>query len=128
MVIALGFIALYVLVVGALALAGRHSQARALAGFIPDCVVLLRRLLAEDRVPRGRKAVLVGLIAYLASPIDIVPDFIPIAGQLDDGIVVGLALRWTLRGDPSLIAEHWPGPPESLAVVLRASGARSPQP
>ena len=122
-----GFVLLYALLVAALALAGRRSQARALAGFIPDCVVLLRRLLADGRVPRRRKAVLVALIGYLVLPIDLVPDFIPVAGQLDDAIVAGLALRWVLRGDPGLIAEHWPGPPESLAVVLRAAGAGSGQ-
>jgi Protein of unknown function (DUF1232) len=54
---------------------GRRTDARALAGFIPDCLVLMRRLLADPRVPRRRKLLLVGLVGYLALPFDLVPDF-----------------------------------------------------
>jgi hypothetical protein len=61
--------------------AGRRQDARALAGFIPDCLVVFRRLLADERVPRRRKLLLIGLIAYLAMPFDLVPDFIPVASQ-----------------------------------------------
>ncbi|HEX8646604.1 MAG TPA: DUF1232 domain-containing protein [Thermoleophilaceae bacterium] len=110
----------YAALVAALALGGRRSDARALAGFIPDCLVLLRRLLGDGRVPRRRRAVIVALIAYLAMPIDLVPDFIPVAGQLDDAIVAAFALRYVLRaGGPALLREHWPGPERSLNVVLR---------
>jgi uncharacterized membrane protein YkvA (DUF1232 family) len=116
-------LAAYALLVLALVAAGRGAQARALARFIPDCLVLLRRLLGDPRVPRRHKLVLVLLVAYLASPIDLVPDVIPVAGQLDDAIVVGLALRAVLRAaGPALLEEHWPGPPDSLAFVLRAAG------
>jgi uncharacterized membrane protein YkvA (DUF1232 family) len=111
---------IYIAFVLALVVMGRRSEARALAGFIPDCIVLFRRLLADDRVSRGRKAAIVLLIAYLAMPIDLVPDFIPVAGQLDDAIIVALVLRTVLRGGgPALLQEHWPGPPSSLAVVQR---------
>ena len=102
---------------------GRRSDARALAGFIPDCLVLLRRLVSDPRIPRRRKVVLVLLIAYLATPVDLVPDFIPVAGQLDDALAVALVLRLVLRAaGPELIAEHWPGPPESLRAMLRLAG------
>jgi uncharacterized membrane protein YkvA (DUF1232 family) len=112
--------AVYIVFVAALLVAGRRTEARALAGFIPDCLVLLKRLLADPRVPRRRKLVLVLLVGYLAMPIDLVPDFIPVVGQLDDAIVVGLALRAVLRGaGPGLLREHWPGPEASLKVVLR---------
>jgi uncharacterized membrane protein YkvA (DUF1232 family) len=112
--------AVYIVFVAALLVAGRRTEARALAGFIPDCLVLLKRLLADPRVPRRRKLVLVLLVGYLAMPIDLVPDFIPVVGQLDDAIVVGLALRAVLRGaGPGLLREHWPGPEASLQVVLR---------
>jgi uncharacterized membrane protein YkvA (DUF1232 family) len=112
----------YLAFVAILLVAGRRSAARALAGFIPDCLVVLRRLLADDRVPRRRKAILVALVAYLAMPIDLVPDFIPVAGQLDDAIVAAIALRYALRsGGPELLREHWPGPESSLNVVLRAA-------
>ena len=110
---------LYLGFVGALVAAGRRDSARAVAGFVPDCIVLFRRLLADGRVPRSRKLVLWGLIAYLALPIDVVPDFIPVAGQLDDVVVVVLALRLVLRGGRDLVAELWPGPPASLELILR---------
>jgi uncharacterized membrane protein YkvA (DUF1232 family) len=103
-----------------LVVAGRRENARALAGFIPDCIVLFRRLLGDRRVPRSRKLLIGGLIAYLAMPIDLVPDFIPVAGQLDDAIVVALVLRSLVRsGGRELVREHWPGPPSSLAILLR---------
>ena len=116
-------LALYAGVVIALIGLGRRGDARALAGFVPDCAVLLRRLLADPRVPRQRKAVLVALLGYLAMPIDLVPDFIPVAGQLDDAIIAALALRFVLRGaGPGLVAELWPGPAASGGLVLRAIG------
>ena len=117
---------LYAAFVLALVIAGRREDARAFAGFIPDCIVLFRRLLRDERVPRGRKLLLVALIGYLALPIDLVPDFIPIAGQLDDAIVVALVLRAVLRsGGPELLREHWPGPESSRNAIGRlAYGSR----
>ncbi len=115
----------WVLGVLALVALGRHAEARALAGFIPDCVVLLRRLLGDPRVSRARKLILVALVAYLLMPFDLVPDFVPVAGQLDDVIVAALALRLALRaGGPELLREHWPGPSRSLAVVIRVAYGR----
>lgn len=105
-----------------LAAAGRRGDARALATFIPDCVVLVTRLARDPRVPRRRKLLLLALAAYLASPLDLVPDLVPVAGQLDDVIVVGLVLRHLVRaGGEPLIRELWPGPEQSLALVLRAA-------
>jgi uncharacterized membrane protein YkvA (DUF1232 family) len=110
----------YATVVLVLVALGRGADARALARFVPDCVVLFKRLLGDPRVEWWRKALLVLVIAYLVSPIDLVPDFIPIAGQLDDAILVVIALRVLLRGSgPRLLAEHWPGPRQSLLVILR---------
>jgi uncharacterized membrane protein YkvA (DUF1232 family) len=118
-------LALYALLVVALLVAGRRTDARAVAGFVPDCIVLFKRLIADPAIPRRRKAVLVLLVAYLAMPFDLIPDFIPVAGQLDDAILVGLALRGLVRGaGPELVRRHWPGPEGSLRVVLRLSGAR----
>jgi uncharacterized membrane protein YkvA (DUF1232 family) len=119
-------LALYAAFVLALVAAGRRSQARALAGFVPDCVVLVKRLLADGRVPRGRKLALALLVVYLASPIDLVPDFIPVAGQLDDAILLAFVLRRLVRGSgPEIVREHWPGPDESLRAVLRLAGAHA---
>jgi uncharacterized membrane protein YkvA (DUF1232 family) len=117
-------LAVYAALVLALVLAGRRGQARALAGFVPDCAVLFKRLLGDARIPRRRKLPLALLAAYLVSPIDLIPDFIPVAGQLDDAILVGLVLRSVVRSaGPELIHEHWPGPDESLRAVLRLAGA-----
>lgn len=114
------FLLLYAAVVLALVIAGRRESARALAGFIPDCIVLCGRLLGDPRVPRRKKARLVALTGYLALPFDLVPDFIPVAGQLDDVVIVALVLRSLLRGGGEpLVREHWPGPENSLALVLR---------
>jgi uncharacterized membrane protein YkvA (DUF1232 family) len=113
-------LAVYALFVAALFVLGRRSDARALAGFVPDCIVLFRRLLRDPRVPRRRKLLLALLVGYLAVPFDLVPDFIPVAGQLDDAIIVAVVLRVVLRaGGPGLVREHWPGPRSSLDVVLR---------
>jgi uncharacterized membrane protein YkvA (DUF1232 family) len=117
---------LYAAAVGALAAAGRRTDARALAGFVPDCVVLFRRLLADERVPRSRKALFALLLAYLASPIDLIPDLIPVVGQLDDAIVVAVVLRSVLRsGGAPLLEEHWPGPERSLRVLRACVSGRA---
>jgi uncharacterized membrane protein YkvA (DUF1232 family) len=97
---------------------GRQSDAAALVRLVPDCLVLFRRLLADPRVPWLRKAALAASIAYLATPFDLVPDFIPLAGQLDDALIVALALRGLMRGAGEyLVREHWPGPQQSLRVI-----------
>ena len=102
--------------------AGRRTDARALATFIPDCIVLVARLLRDERVPRRNKALLVGLAAYLALPFDLVPDFIPVAGQLDDALLVAFVLRHLVRASgPAILSEHWPGPERSLEVLLRVA-------
>jgi uncharacterized membrane protein YkvA (DUF1232 family) len=117
------------LVYGAFVLAlvvfGRRDDARALATFIPDCIVLVTRLAHDPRVPNTRKLLLLALVGYLALPFDLIPDFIPVAGQLDDAIIVGLALRHLIRtsGEP-LIRELWPGPEQSLALILRLAQPR----
>jgi uncharacterized membrane protein YkvA (DUF1232 family) len=110
-----------------LVVVGRRSAAGAVARFVPDCLVLMRRLVADERVPRRRKFVLVALAAYLAMPVDFVPDMIPVAGQLDDAIVLALALRFVLRSaGAAVVHEHWPGPQESLAVLNRIASLGEP--
>jgi uncharacterized membrane protein YkvA (DUF1232 family) len=117
-------LAVWAACVALLVVFGRRSEARALARFIPDCLVLFRRLLSDGRVPRSRKLVLVALVGYLALPFDLVPDFIPVAGQLDDAILIALGLRFVLRAaGPELLREHWPGPADSLAALMRLAFA-----
>jgi uncharacterized membrane protein YkvA (DUF1232 family) len=127
LIFAVGILALYAAFVAALVVAGRHRDARDGARFIPDCIVLVRRLVGDPRVPRRHKLLLGALVGYIAFPIDLVPDFIPVAGHIDDVLVVVLALRFVLRasGD-DLLREHWPGPESSLAFVLRFVGAPTP--
>lgn len=120
---------LYAIFIVFLYVRGKKEDARAWAGFIPDCVVLAKRLLGDATVPPRAKLVIALLVAYLAMPIDLVPDFIPVAGQADDAIVAALALRYTLRFVPAETLEaHWPGPAASLRLVLRLAGKPRPQP
>jgi uncharacterized membrane protein YkvA (DUF1232 family) len=116
-------VGLYLVGVAALIAAGRREDARALAGFIPDCVVLVSRLARDRRISRPRRVVLWLVLAYLAFPLDLVPDFLPGIGQLDDAVLLGLALRLLVRGGGGqLVRQAWPGPQASLAIVLRAAG------
>jgi uncharacterized membrane protein YkvA (DUF1232 family) len=116
-------VGLYILGIAALIAGGRREDARALAGFTPDCLVLIGRLARNRRISRARRAVLFLVLGYLALPIDLVPDFLPGIGQLDDAVVLGLALRVVVRGGGiELVREAWPGPEASLSLVLRAAG------
>jgi uncharacterized membrane protein YkvA (DUF1232 family) len=120
LIIAVG---VYAVVVAAFLAAGRREDARAIAGFIPDCIVLVGRLARDSRVSRPRRALLLVLLAYLALPIDLIPDFLPGAGQLDDAVLLVLALRLLLGGaSAAMLRQAWPGPEASLRVILRASG------
>jgi uncharacterized membrane protein YkvA (DUF1232 family) len=125
LVIGVGVLLAYAAFVVAMIVAGRRGVARDVMRFIPDCVALVRDLLRDPRVPRRHKRLLGLLVGYLALPFDIVPDFIPVAGHLDDALMVALALRVVLRGSSELVREHWRGPESSLAVVLRFAGAYS---
>jgi uncharacterized membrane protein YkvA (DUF1232 family) len=117
-----GLAVLYALIVLAFFIVGRREDARAIGGFVPDCVVLFSRLIRDKRLPRRFKFLVGALIPYLAMPFDLVPDFIPVAGQLDDAVIVAFVLRRVARKNPELIREHWPGPPSSLALILRLAG------
>ncbi len=122
LVAALVAIGLYALFVAGLALAGRGPEARALARLVPDCLVLARGLLGDGEVPARCKLALVGLVAYLVSPIDLVPDFLPVVGLLDDAILVALTLRWILRvAGPVRVQRHWRGTPRGLELLLRVA-------
>jgi uncharacterized membrane protein YkvA (DUF1232 family) len=92
-------------------------------GLIRDSLVLIRRLLRDPKVPRSRKLALGLLLAYLASPIDLIPDFLPVIGQLDDVLIAGWVLRGLVRASgPGLLRKHWPGEEDGLRVIMRLSG------
>ncbi len=110
---------MWLLLVLALVLFGRKTEARELAAFIPDCIVLVKRLLGDDRVPRRAKVALALLVPYLAMPFDLVPDFIPVAGQLDDAIIVAAVLAYVVRrAGRDVVTELWPGGEYGLRAVL----------
>ena len=94
---------------------------------LPDLLRLLKRLAADPAMPRGIRVRLALLLAYLALPIDLVPDFIPVLGYADDAIVVALVLRSvTRRAGPEALTKHWPGTPDGLVAVRRL--CRLPEP
>jgi uncharacterized membrane protein YkvA (DUF1232 family) len=98
-----------------------ESGLREALRLLPDLVRLLRRLAADRTLPRGVRIRLALLLGYLALPVDIVPDFIPIIGYADDAIVVALALRSVVRhAGPDALARHWPGTPDGLRSVCPA--------
>ena len=94
--------------------------AREALRLLPDVVRLVRRLAADRALPRGVRVRLWVLLVYLLSPIDLVPDFLPVIGYADDVVVVAWALRAVVRTAGSdALERHWPGTSAGLAVVSR---------
>ncbi len=117
-------IAVYAALVVTLVAGARQWDLRMIARVVPYCAVLFKRLLGDPRISRQWKAASVFALVYLAMPFDLVPDFIPVAGQLDDAILVALVLRGLLRSAGSrLLREHWPGPAALLVPLERLAGA-----
>jgi uncharacterized membrane protein YkvA (DUF1232 family) len=95
---------------------------RDLAAFIPDCVTTVRRLRADPRVPRRAKVAVVLAGLWVASPIDLIPEFIPVIGPLDDIVVVALALRYAGRQVPrEVLLAAWPGERRLIERLLGAA-------
>ena len=93
-----------------------------LAGFLPACATLARRLRADPRVPFKAKAVVVPAGLWVLSPVDLLPEFLPVIGPLDDVVVVALALRYAARRVPrEVLLEAWPGEPRLLERLLGTS-------
>ena len=112
-------VGVWVIAIAALAIAGRRSAALELATLLPNLVVLFRGLLRDPRVSRGSKALVWFAVVWVVSPIDLTPEFIPIAGPLDDAIVAALVLRHVLRrSGADVVAEHWRGDPATLNLIL----------
>ena len=117
-------VAVWAILVLGLALAGRSGAARELAAFPPNLVLLFRGLAADSRVPRRARAALMVGAVYLALPIDLVPDFIPVIGHADDAIVAALVLRYVLgTTDRTVIYAHWRGDARTLDRLLALAGA-----
>ncbi|MEU4326016.1 YkvA family protein [Nonomuraea dietziae] len=122
--IVVGLVAAWLLLVAALALAmPRHGLLREALRILPDLIRLLRDLAADPGLPRGVRVWLGLLLAYLAMPFDLIPDFVPVLGYADDAIVVTLVLRAVVRraGLPAVQA-RWRGTPEGFAALCRLTG------
>jgi uncharacterized membrane protein YkvA (DUF1232 family) len=124
MTIAIGLALAYLVLLGALLMARPKSSLLAEAlRLLPDLLRLLRRLAGDRGVPRAARVRLWLLLAYLASPIDLVPDFVPVLGYADDAILVSFVLRSVVRraGGP-VVRRHWPGTDDGLAALGRLTG------
>jgi uncharacterized membrane protein YkvA (DUF1232 family) len=100
-----------------------------LAGFLPACVTLARRLRADPRVPWPAKAAVVLAGLWVLSPIDLLPEFLPVIGPLDDVVVVALALRYAARRVPrQVLLEAWPAEPRLLERLLGVPASHTAEP
>lgn len=90
---------------------------------LPDLLRLIARLARDRSLPRGVRVRLWLLLAYLALPIDVIPDFIPVVGYADDAIAVAFVLRSVIRrAGPDALERHWPGSPDGLDAVRAFTG------
>lgn len=100
-----------------------EGSAREALRVLPDTIGLLRRLAADRTLSGGVRLRLWFLLAYLLSPIDLVPDFLPVIGYLDDVVIVGVALRSVIRrAGPDALRQHWRGSDKGLVALWRVAG------
>lgn len=126
-----GLVAVYaVLLLGLWAYARRHPETvgmRDALRLLPDLLRVLRRLASDKSVSRGVRIKLFLLLGYLAFPLDLVPDFLPLIGYADDVIIMALVLRSVIRSaGPDSLRRHWPGTVAGLAVIERLAGLPAP--
>ena len=122
--IVVGLLALWLLLLVILWLIRpRDANLGELIRVVPDVVRLVRQLLRDGAVPLGVRAALIGLLIWLVSPIDLIPEFVPVLGPLDDVVVAVLVLRYVRRrlGDEEL-ERRWPGTPEGYRLLLSLTG------
>ena len=119
-----GLLLLWVLLVAVLwASKPDEVRLRELLRLLPDVLRLVRRLAADGSLPRGVRVRLWLLLAYLALPIDLVPDFIPVLGYADDAIIVTAVLRSVARrAGAAAVRAHWPGTDDGFAALARLTG------
>ncbi len=122
-----GLVLLWLVLVAAFYVAARRegepTRLREAMRLLPDVLRLVQRLARDRTLPRGIRWRLALLLGYLALPIDLVPDFIPVAGYADDVLIVAWVLRSVVRAaGPEALDRHWPGTSEGLVVVRRLAG------
>jgi uncharacterized membrane protein YkvA (DUF1232 family) len=111
------------LVIGLVVARPRGGLLREALRLLPDVLRLVRRLVADPALPRGVRIRLGLLLAYLACPIDLIPDFIPVLGYADDAIIVTAVLRGVARrAGIDAVRAHWPGTDDGFAAIARLTG------
>src|SRR5215210_1046629 len=96
----------------------KKKKMREMLLFIPNLMKLLYDLLRDPRVSQADKAILAGIIMYVIVPIDVIPDFIPFIGQVDDSYLLAIAiLRLLNRAERKVVLDHWRGEPDIKALV-----------
>lgn len=123
-----GLVLCWLVLVGVLA-AGRPQGPllKEALRLLPDLLRLLRRLAADQNLPRTVRTRIVLLMVYLALPIDLIPDFIPVLGYADDAIIVTLVLRSVVRrAGLDVVRRHWPGTDDGFAALTRLTGLTTP--
>jgi uncharacterized membrane protein YkvA (DUF1232 family) len=94
---------------------------------LPDGLRLIRRLAADNTLPRGVRVRLALLLVYLAIPLDLIPDFVPVLGYADDAIIVTAVLRSVVRrAGLQAVRTHWPGSDDGFAALCRLTGLNAP--
>ena len=122
-------VAAYAALVLGLILAGRRVAAKELAALIPNLLLLFKDLAKDPSVPRGPKIWLAVGTLWLLSPIDLLPEFLPVLGPLDDAVVAAVVLRHLVRrAGVDIVRSHWRGEPATLDRILRASGLDAKRP
>jgi uncharacterized membrane protein YkvA (DUF1232 family) len=117
-------VTLYVVAVVALIVSGRKVAAKELALLLPNLVLLFKDLLRDPAVSRGPKIWLAIGLVWLVSPVDLLPEFLPMLGPLDDAVVAALVLRHLVRrAGPDVVRSHWRGEPATLDTIMRAARA-----
>lgn len=110
--------------------ARRHPDVLSLTDALrlgPDILRLVRRLAADRALPRRSRLLLLGLLAYLLLPIDLVPDVLPVVGYADDLVLIAVVLRAVVRSaGPDALRRHWPGSDGGLRLVRALAGLRDP--
>jgi uncharacterized membrane protein YkvA (DUF1232 family) len=120
-------VGVWILMLVVLMLLSRRTVARELAGLLPNLLRLFKGLLSDPRIPRRSKLLLGFAALWVMSPIDLIPEFLPVIGPLDDAVMAALVLRYIVRrAGPEVVTEHWRGAPGTLEVIMGAARQRGP--